>query len=36
MWDPFIIVFVLDLVLYHVWLRYKNITTYDHIMIKRE
>jgi len=36
MWDPFIIVFVLDLVFYHVWLRYKNITTYDHIMMKRE
>lgn len=36
MWDPFIIVFLVDLILYHIWLKYKNLTTYDHIMLKRE
>lgn len=36
MFDPFIIPFITDIILYHAWLKYKNLSTYEHIMIKRE
>ncbi|KRX03050.1 hypothetical protein PPERSA_08125 [Pseudocohnilembus persalinus] len=33
--DPFAIAFIVDLAFYHLWLRLKKITTYEHILQKR-
>lgn len=30
--DPFAISFIVDLTFYHLWLRLKKITTYEHIL----
>lgn len=36
MLDPFIIPFISDIILYHAWLYRKGLSTYEHILIKRE
>jgi len=33
--DPFVIVFLSDLLYYHLWLYLKNMSTYEHVLKKR-
>jgi hypothetical protein len=33
-WDPFIFAFLIDILLYHAWLKYQGLSTYDHIVMK--
>jgi hypothetical protein len=34
--NPPIIVFLVDIIVYHIWLKINKLSTYDHIMQKRE
>ena len=31
-WDPFIMGFLIHLIIYHIWLKINNLTTYEHII----
>ena len=35
-WDPVILPVITDMIVYHIWLKCKGLSTYDHIVIKRK